>query len=100
MDLVHVVSETRIHKLCRMHQIWSTTSNTGRRASGKSPGPAITDDLVQREFSAPSPKMAWLTDITERPTSEGKLCLCSIKNVFSNGIVGYSIDSREAVELA
>ena len=99
-DRGHVVSETRVHKLCRTHRIWSTTTKKGKKASGKTPGPAVTDDLVQREFSAPAPNMVWLTDITEHPTAEGKLYLCSIKDVFSNRIVGYSIDSRETAELA
>jgi transposase InsO family protein len=93
-------SETRVHKLCSQHKIWSTTTKKGRRASGKTPGPAVSDDLVQREFTAPAPNRVWLTDITEHPTSEGKLYLCSIKDVFSNRIVGYSIDSRETAELA
>ena len=34
----------------------------------------------------------WLTDITEHRTDEGKLYLCAIKDVYSNRIVGYSID--------
>jgi putative transposase len=98
-DRGHRVSETRVHKLCRAHRIWSTTTKKGRRYS-KIPGPAVSDDLVQREFSAPAPNKVWLTDITEHPTLEGKLYLCSIKDVFSNRIVGYSIDVRETAELA
>ncbi|GAA1210780.1 hypothetical protein GCM10009587_11710 [Microbacterium maritypicum] len=42
----------------------------------------------------------WLTDITERWTDEGKLYLCAIKDVHSNRIVGYSLDSRMTAELA
>ena len=57
---------------------------------GKSPGPAVHDDLVQRDFSAPAPDRVWLTDITEHPTIEGKLYACAIKDVFSNRIVGYA----------
>ena len=53
-DRGHRVSETRVHKLCRSHQIWSTTTKKGRKASAKTPGPAVSDDLVQREFSAPA----------------------------------------------
>ncbi len=34
------------------------------------------------------------------PTSEGKLYLCAIKDVFSNCIVGYSIDQRMTYDLA
>ena len=52
------------------------------------------DDLVQRVFSAPAPDMVWLTDITEHPTVEGKLYCCSIKDVFSNRIVGYAFGPR------
>lgn len=37
---------------------------------------------------------------TEHPTSEGKLYLCAIKDVFSGRIVGYSIDSRMKARLA
>ena len=42
----------------------------------------------------------WLTDITEHPTGEGKLYLCAVKDVFSNRIVGYSIDTRMKSSLA
>jgi putative transposase len=41
-----------------------------------------------------------LTDITERRTDEGKLYLCAIKDVYSDRIVGYSIDSRMRASLA
>ncbi|BBY99972.1 hypothetical protein MFAL_34390 [Mycolicibacterium fallax] len=38
--------------------------------------------------------------MTEHHTGEGKLYLCAIKDVFSNRIVGYSIDSRMKSRLA
>jgi len=98
--LGHVTSETRVHRLCRSHRIWSTTTKKGRRAAGKLPGPPVADDLVQRVFSAPAPDRVWLTDITEHPTAEGKLYVCSLKDVFSNRIVGYAIDERMTAELA
>jgi transposase InsO family protein len=67
---------------------------------GKSPGPAVHDDLVQREFSASRPDQLWLTDITEHPTVEGKLYCCAIKDVFSNRIVGYACHERMTAQLA
>ncbi len=39
-------------------------------------------------------------DITEHWTGEGKLYLCAVKDVYSNRIVGYSIDSRMKSSLA
>lgn len=96
----HEVGEGRVQRLCREHKIWSTTTKKGRRTSPKTPGPAVHDDLVNRDFTAPGPDLVWLTDITEHPTAEGKLYACCIKDVFSNRIVGYSIDERMTADLA
>lgn len=46
------------------------------------------------------PNQLWLTDITEYSADEGKLYLCAIKDIYSNRIVGYSIDSRIKASLA
>lgn len=93
-------SERRVWRLCRNQRVWSTTTKKGRRGSHKTPGPAVHDDLVQRNFWAGSLDEVWLTDITEHPTLEGKVYMCSIKDLCSNRIVGYSIDSRMTAQLA
>ena len=95
----HRVGERRVWRLCRRHRIWSTTTKKGRR-HGKTPGPAVHDDLVQRQFNAPAPDVVWVTDITEHPTVEGKLYCCAIKDLFSNRIVGYALDERMTAKLA
>ena len=95
----HEVGEGRVHRLCRQHRIWSTTTKKGRK-NHKVPGPAVHDDLVNRDFSAPAPNVTWLTDITEHPTAQGKLYTCCMKDVFSNRIVGYAIADRMTAELA
>ncbi len=95
----HEVGENRVHRLCREHRIWSTTTKKGRRTA-KIPGPAVHDDLVNRDFTRPAPDVTWLTDITEHPTAEGKLYACCIKDVFSNRIVGYALGDRMTADLA
>lgn len=92
--------ERRVWRLCSQQQLWSTTTKKGRTAGGKRPGPAVHDDLVQREFSASRPDQLWLTDITEHPTAEGKLYCCAIKDMFANRIVGYACDERMTAQLA
>ena len=96
----HEASENRVHRVCREHKIWSTTSRKGRKGSGKRPGPAVHDDLVKRVFTAARLDQVWLTDITEHPTSEGKVYCCAIKDVCSNRIVGYAIADRMTAQLA
>ena len=90
----HQVSERRVWRICRDHRLWSTTTRKGR------PGPAVHDDLVQRDFSASAPDEVWVTDITEHPTAEGNLYCCAIKDLFSNRIVGYALDERMTAALA
>ena len=91
-------SENRVHRLCKEHRIASVISK--RRGRGLRPGPAVHDDLVQRDFSAVRPNALWLTDITEHRTAEGKLYLCAVKDAYSGRIVGYSIDERMKASLA
>jgi putative transposase len=97
--LGHDVGERRVWRLRSQQKLWSTTVRKGRRGSGKTPGPAVHDDHVQRDFTAQRPDQVWLTDITEHPTAEGKLHCCAIKDVFSNRIVGYAIDERMTAQL-
>ncbi|MFV0535337.1 MAG: DDE-type integrase/transposase/recombinase [Cumulibacter sp.] len=73
---------------------------SGRRKWRRSKPDTIATDLVERDFTRSGPNQLWVTDITEHWTSEGKLYLCAIKDVFSNRIVGYSIDSRMKSSLA
>jgi len=86
-------------RICRDNGWWSAFGKRKRGKNGK-PGPPVHDDHVQRDFTAEQPNQLWLADITEHMTSEGKLYLCAIKDVYSNRIVGYSIDSRMKSRLA
>ncbi|MFM9921348.1 IS3 family transposase, partial [Lacisediminihabitans sp. H27-G8] len=79
-------------------RIWSHFSK--KRGLNRKAGPPVHDDLVQRDFTAQRANQLWLTDITEHWTDEGKLYLCAIKDLWSNRIIGYSIDSRMTAELA
>jgi transposase InsO family protein len=73
------------------------------RKPGRRPGTPVHDDRVEPDFTAAAPNRLWLSDITEiteHRTREGKLYLCAIKDVYSNRIVGYSIDSRMKSRIA
>ena len=95
-----VVGERRVWRLCMQQQLCSTTVRKGRRGSGKQPGLAVHDDLVQRDFTAPAADRVWVTDITEHFAGQGKLYCCAIKDLFSNRIVGYALDERMTAQLA
>ena len=94
--------------ICSANGWWSAFGKP-RRGKGRQPGPPVHDDLLatvdshgvtRHAFTAEAPNTVWLTDISEHKTAEGKLYLCAVKDVHSNRIVGYSIDSRMKSQLA
>lgn len=93
-----IASENRVQRLCSLQRIWS--SHAKKRGLNRKAGPPVHDDLIGRNFTADHPNDKWVTDITEHQTSEGKLYVCLVKDLCSNRIVGYSIDSRMTAELA
>ena len=89
---------------------WFSAFGKPKRGKAKKPGPPVHDDLcavvdkhgvIRHEFQRPTPSTS-----RGSPTSpstaplRGKLYLCAIKDVYSNRIVGYSIDSRMKSRLA
>ena len=71
------VSENRAQRLCQDNKIWSRTSK--KRGLNRKAGPPVHDDLIDRDFTAAEPNHRWVGDITEHPTGEGKLYLCTFK---------------------
>ncbi|MDV8009542.1 IS3 family transposase [Rhodococcus sp. IEGM 1318] len=94
----HPMTERTAWRICSDNGWWSVFGK--KRGKSGRPGPAVHDDHVKRNFAATDPNRLWLSDITEHPTAEGELYLCAIKDVHSNRIVGYSIDSRMKSRLA
>lgn len=52
---------------------------------------ATCEDLVQRNFKTSGPNELWLTDITEHPTTEGKVYCCVVLDIYSRKVVGWAI---------
>ncbi len=94
----HEVSDRVVWRICRDMGWWSVFGKP-KGHKGSRPGTPSHDDLVHRDFTATALNELWLTDITEHWTREGKLYLCAIKDVSSNRIVGWAIDSRMKARL-
>jgi transposase InsO family protein len=91
-------SDRVVWRICRDNAWWSVLGKP-RARKGSKPGAPSHDDLVRRHFTADAPNAVWVADITEHWTDDGKLYCCAIKDLFSNRIVGYSIDSRMKARL-
>ena len=102
------MAERTAWRICSQLGWWSVFGKP-KHGKAKKPGPPVHDDLcavvdkhgvVRHEFKADAANELWLSDITEHWTAEGKLYVCAMKDVYSNRIVGYSIDSRMKSRLA
>jgi transposase InsO family protein len=98
-DAGHVFADRTAWRICSDNGWWSVFGKKRRGKKAKVGSPAH-DDLVRRDFTAAGPNRLWLADITEHPTTEGKLYLCVIKDVWSNRIVGYSMADRMQAQIA
>jgi putative transposase len=93
-----IASEKRVNRLCTTQRIWSIHAR--KRGLSRKPGPPVHDDLVQKDFTATGPNLKWLTDITEHQTSQGKLYVCLLQDLWSKRIVGYATSDRMTSDLA
>jgi putative transposase len=84
-------------------------SASPRSGKAKKPGPPVHDDLcavvdehgvIRHEFKADERTSCGSATSPSTGLNEGKLYVCAIKDVYSNRIVGYSIDSRMKSRLA
>lgn len=92
------ICERRVWRLCSLAQVFSVIAR--RKPRGTKTGALVHDDLLERHFHADRANIAWVIDITEHWTGEGKLYLCAIKDLYSRKIVGYAISSRMKSRLA
>jgi len=66
----------------------------GQRAQPASTPPGVRN-LLERDFIALEPETKWVTDITEIKTSQGKLYLCIVLDLFDQRVVGWSMHHRQ-----
>lgn len=57
------------------------------------------ENLIKQDFTANEPNQKWLTDITEVPCSDGKLCVAPSLDCFNGEIVGLSMNDNMRADL-
>ncbi|MDQ6934097.1 MAG: IS3 family transposase [Actinomycetota bacterium] len=92
------VGRKRVARLLRITGRAGIGGNTHKKRR-KRPAPSPRQDLVRRQFVADQPNRLWCTDITEHPTSTGKVYCCAVLDVFNRGIVGWSVADHMRSEL-
>lgn len=86
-------------RVARLMRILGIAGVCAKRKGRHRPAPAVHDDLVRRRFLADAPDRLWCTDVTEHPTSEGRVYCAAVLDVFSRRIVGWAIADHMRSEL-
>jgi putative transposase len=65
----------------------------------QNPKHTAAPDLLDRDFTATAPNQKWVADLTRILTLEGVLWLASVRDAFSNKVVGWDSGARATTEL-
>jgi putative transposase len=94
----HRVARSRVARLMRANNLVGAHATKKWRRGRPDLGGLV--DMLNRDFTAVSPNLRWVADITEFPTGEGKLYLAGIRDLFHHGIVGWDTAARQDSVLA
>ena len=86
----------RVARLMRAEGLMGVHKRRWRR---RRPDIAPAPDRLNRDFTAQRPNQRWVADITEFPTSEGKLHLAGVRDLCHRGLVGWSMGAHPDAEL-
>lgn len=86
----------RLMRVCGAVGIHYPKRNRGCTRAGD--GDA-NDDLVNRAFDPEGPDRLWVMDVTEHPTSTGKIYLAVVVDAWARRVVGWSIADHLRAEL-
>ena len=72
------VGRKRVERLMRHSKIEGVYRRRRKGSTRRDPNAIPSEDLVERRFSVDRPDRLWVADITEHPTTEGKVYLAAV----------------------
>jgi putative transposase len=95
------VGRKRVERIMREHGLQGAHLRRGWKHGGtrQDPNHTAAPDLVDRDFRVDAPNRLWVADLTRLLTDEGVLWLASVRDAFSNRIVGWAVDPRATTVL-
>jgi putative transposase len=90
------VGRKRVERIMREHGLQGAFLRKGWKGGSTKQNSRHTaaPDLVDRKFDADEPNRLWVADLTRIMTGEGVLWLASVRDAFSNKVVGWATAVR------
>ena len=95
----HSCARSRIARLMRENGLVARSKKRFKITTDSKHDHPISPNLLDRDFSSKSINECWVSDITYIDTNEGWLYLCTILDLFSRKVVGWSMASHMRAEL-
>jgi transposase InsO family protein len=96
----HEVGRHRVARLMREQGLRAREKRRFQRTTDSQHGLPVAANILDRQFTVPTPNTAWVSDITYLWTREGWLYLIVILDLFSRRVVGWALDDRITRQLA
>jgi putative transposase len=94
------VGHNRVARLMREGQLGARPRKPYRVTTKSNHGHPVVENVPQRQFSAPTANQVWVSDVTYIATAEGWMYLCAVLDLYSQRVVGWSMDKGLGAELA
>ena len=102
-DLLAAGSSCGLHRIERLMQVQGFRARPRRRRlppdTGERSLAAVSPNVLDRQFAAPSPNRKWVADFTYVWTAEGWLYVAAVIDLFSRRVVGWSMSPTMAAQL-
>jgi putative transposase len=93
------VGHNRVARLMRLNGLGARRRKRYRSTTDSGHNLPVAENLLNRGFAVAVANTVWVSDITYIPTAEGWLYLCSILDLHSRRVVGWSMSSRMTSDL-
>lgn len=92
-------SRKLVHRLMKEKEIRSTRKKRYHHTTDSNHALAVSENLLERDFSTSSPNEVWVGDITYIATEEGFHYAAIVKDLYTKEVVGYATSSKINTDL-
>jgi transposase InsO family protein len=93
------VGKKRVARIMREHALGPRAKRRFVLTTRSEKGQEVAENLLDRNFEVPAANRVWVSDITYVATSEGWMYLCTVLDLYSRRVVGWSLSSDLSAEL-
>ncbi len=87
----YTVGHNRIARIMKENNITATPRRKYKTTTDSNHNNEVSENILNRNFTASKTNQKWVSDITYIPTNEGWLFLCVILDLYSRKVVGWSM---------